>query len=359
MTTAAAQTASPPAGGPAAPTTPAAPAALSLMLAEVEEGLRAFLAGQAHRRPGGRLKGAGPAEAVAELVGAGGKRLRPRFLLSGYLAAGGEPGRDPVRAAMALELLHAAALIHDDVMDDADRRRSRPTVHARHADVHRANGWFGESRRYGESVAILAGDLAWAYADHLMAGLPAAVAAHWFELKAELIEGQALDVAAAAELLPDPELARYIAVVKSGRYTIHRPLVLGALLAGRTDLTGAFEQYGEALGEAFQLRDDLIDAFGDGRASGKPAAQDFGHGKMTLLLSLAMRSDPAIRTLVERGESGMLRERLSGSAVHADVEARIAHLVARADAALTAAELPPRWRAELRAAARAAAYRTS
>ncbi|KQV19366.1 hypothetical protein ASE03_00465 [Kitasatospora sp. Root187] len=329
------------------------------MLAEVEDGLRTFLAGESRRQSPADPRAGAPARAVTELIRAGGKRLRPRFLLSGYLAAGGRPDRRPVRAAMALELLHAAALIHDDVMDDADRRRSQPTVHARHAGIHRASGWFGEPRRYGESVAVLAGDLAWAYADYLMADLSPAVTEEWFELKAELIAGQALDVAAAVELTPDADLARQIAVLKSGRYTIHRPLVLGALLAGRTDLTAVFEQYGEALGEAFQLRDDLIDAFGDSGTSGKPAGGDFGRGKMTLLLSLAMRSDVGIRALVETGEIAVIRDRLRGSAVHAQVEARIAHLVTRARATLDTAGLSPEWRAQLAATATLAAYRNN
>ncbi|MFD8013145.1 polyprenyl synthetase family protein [Streptomyces sp. NPDC058955] len=333
------------------------PDALRSMLERVEEELRTYLARERFRWAREDGRGAEPALAVSELVGAGGKRLRPRFLLSGYLAAGGRPGKAPVRAAMALELLHVSALIHDDVMDDADRRRTRPTVHARHAGLHRSRGWFGEPRRYGESVAILAGDLAWAYADHLMTGTPRAVAEEWFALKAELIAGQAMDVTAAAELTPDAGLARHIAVLKSGRYTVQRPLTLGALLAGRTDLTPVFEAYGEALGEAFQLRDDLIDAFGDATASGKPARQDFGRGKMTLLLAQAMRADPRIRELVERGEVERLHERLSGSAVHAAVEARVDRLVERARAALADCDLPPEWRRELAATASLVAYR--
>ncbi|MHA4779445.1 polyprenyl synthetase family protein [Streptomyces sp. MSC1_001] len=343
-------------------TAPAHPATsarddLGALLAQVESGLRAFLSQERFRWSRADGRGSEPALAVAELVGAGGKRLRPRFLLSGYLAAGGEPGEAPVRAAMALELLHVSALIHDDVMDDADRRRTRPTVHARHAEIHRDREWFGEPRRYGESVAILAGDLAWAYADYLMAGTSPAVAREWFDLKSELIAGQAMDVTAAAELTPDAELARHIALVKSGRYTVHRPLALGALLAGRPDLAAAFQPYGEALGEAFQLRDDLIDAFGDGAVSGKPVRQDFGRGKMTLLLALAMRSDGRIRALVERGEAELLRERLSGTAVHARIEARIEQLVERACASLAAADLPPEWRRELTSTASSAAYR--
>ncbi|MFD4314953.1 polyprenyl synthetase family protein [Streptomyces sp. NPDC058548] len=330
---------------------------LRALLEQVESGLCVFLAQERHRWSRSDGRGAEPALAVAELVGAGGKRLRPRFLLSGYLAAGGKPGEAPVRAAMALELLHVAALIHDDVMDDADRRRTQPTVHARHAEIHRHRDWFGDPRRYGESVAILAGDLAWAYADHLMAGASQAVAREWFDLKTELVAGQAMDVTAAAELRPDAELARHIALVKSGRYTVHRPLALGALLAGRPDLAAAFQPYGESLGEAFQLRDDLIDAFGDGAVSGKPVRQDFGHGKMTLLLALAMRSDERISGLVERGEVEALRERLSGTEVHARIETRIEHLVNQACASLMTAPLPPEWHRELTATASSAAYR--
>ncbi|MFD4373695.1 polyprenyl synthetase family protein [Streptomyces sp. NPDC058486] len=344
-----------PGGGTLTDTAPGAE--LRALMEEVEDGLRTFLARESFRWAREDGRGSEPALAVSELVGAGGKRLRPRFLLSGYLAAGGSPAHAPVRAAMALELLHVSALIHDDVMDDADRRRARPTVHARHAGLHRDRGWFGESRRYGESVAVLAGDLAWAYADHLMAGASRAVGEEWFALKGELIAGQAMDVTAAAELTPDAGLARHIAVLKSGRYTVQRPLTLGALLAGRTDLTPVFEAYGEALGEAFQLRDDLIDAFGDGTVSGKPVRQDFGRGKTTLLLALATRSDARVRELVERGEVELLHERLSGGAVHARVEARIDHLVERARAALTGADLPPEWRRELTAVASLVAYR--
>ncbi|MFE1905652.1 polyprenyl synthetase family protein [Streptomyces gardneri] len=333
------------------------PEQLRAMTEQVEDGLRTFLARERFRWAREDGRGAEPARAVSELVGAGGKRLRPRFFLSGYLAAGGSPSDAPVRAAMALELLHVSALIHDDVMDDADRRRTRPTVHARHADVHRSRRWFGESRRYGESMAILAGDLAWAYADHLMAGTSRAVAEEWFALKSELIAGQAMDVTAAVELTPDAGLARHIAVLKSGRYTVQRPLTLGAMMAGRTDLAPVFASYGEALGEAFQLRDDLIDAFGDAATSGKPVRQDFGRGKMTLLLALAMRSDARVRELVERGEVDLLHERLSGGTVHAEVEARITRLVERARAALTAADLPPEWRQELATAASLVAYR--
>ncbi|TWP50930.1 polyprenyl synthetase family protein [Lentzea tibetensis] len=321
----------------------------------VEDGMSAFLAREQARRAVPDPRGAMPVMEIASLARAGGKRLRPVFCLSGYLAAGGSSTEEPVRAAMALELLHIGALIHDDVMDDSDLRRGVPTTHVKHAQAHETQCWQGESRRYGDAIAIMAGLLAWTYADKLMADLSPAVTREWFELRAELVAGQTLDVVAAAEFAADPLLARHIAVVKSGRYTIHRPLVIGATLAGRPELAPAFEVYGEALGEAFQLRDDLIDAFGSASASGKPAGLDFEQHKMTLLLALAMREDVAVRELVERGAFDELRGHLIG--VRDTVEDHIADLVRKARTAIGDAPISPEWIGELSAMAGKVAYR--
>ncbi|HKS48357.1 MAG TPA: polyprenyl synthetase family protein [Amycolatopsis sp.] len=331
-----------------------------MMLREMEQGLLAFLTDERVKWVADDERAAVPVQAVTKLVKAGGKRLRPAFCLTGYFSAGGQmPAERAVRAAIALELLHASALIHDDVMDDSDQRRAMPTVHAEHIAVHRTNGWHGESRRYGESVAILAGDLAWAYADYFMADLSADLSRQWLELRAELVSGQLLDIATATEFTADPELARRIAVVKSGRYTIHRPLVLGSTLAGRSDLADHFEVYGEALGEAFQLRDDLIDAFEDGKKSGKPSGLDFRQHKMTVLLSLAVRQDERIRSLVENGEFDLLRERLILCGIRDKVEARIGELVERAQCAIGEAPLVPDWREQLSRMATEVAYRST
>ena len=332
---------------------------LDVLLGRVEEELAAFLTGEQVRRAEPDVRGALPVQAIAALAKAGGKRLRPAFCLTGYLAAGGPPADEPVRAAVALELLHIAALIHDDVMDDADTRRGTPTVHSAHAQAHRHCRWRGEARRYGEAIAVLAGDLAWVYADRFMADLPADVTREWFELKAELVVGQSLDVRAAAEPALDPVLARHIAILKSGRYTIHRPLVLGATLAGRPDLAPAFETYGEALGEAFQLRDDVIDAFGDGTASGKPAGLDFARQKMTLLVALATRHDERARALAERGAFAELHGHIVTSGVRAIVEEHIDALVRTAREAIDDAPISAEWRAMLSRMAVKVAYRDS
>ncbi|WP_327288712.1 4-hydroxy-3-methylbut-2-enyl diphosphate reductase [Streptomyces sp. NBC_01198] len=308
-----------------------------------------------------------PVEAVRELVAAGGKRLRPTFCVSGFLAAGGSLGDSAaadavVAAAAGLELLHASALIHDDVLDNSPTRRGVPTVHARHAGVHAELGWTGEARRFGEGVAILAGDLAFSYAHRLAGGLPAAAREIWMHLGTEMLVGQHLDIALAAEASPDPELARWIAVCKSGRYTIHRPLSLGASIAGRPDLQAAFEAYGLAAGEAFQLRDDLLDAFGDSAATGKPAGLDVSEHKMNLLLALAATGDAEVARLLDEGRNGdfdpaLLHAALLASGVREDIEKRIDQLVAGARTALDATALADGWRERLGEMAVQVAYR--
>lgn len=304
-------------------------------------------------------------DAIGDLVAAGGKRLRPAFCASGFLLAGGSPD-DPAAARLgaALELLHVSALIHDDVLDQSDRRRGLPTLHVARAAEHRRAGWRGSPERYGENAAILAGDLALTYADQLLAGFARPVLDEWGRLKSEMMVGQFLDVSVAAAYDPDPEVSRRVAVCKSGHYSIHRPLTIGALLAGRPDLAAPFESYGRALGEAFQLRDDLIDAFGDGEITGKPAGLDFAQHKMTLLLALAVRRDARVRALVLPADGGIhaadadeLRRLLTDSGVRAEVEERIDHLVATAVDVLHRAPVDEDWRCELTRMAHRVAYR--
>lgn len=304
-----------------------------------------------------------PVEAVAEIVRAGGKRLRPAFCVSGYLSAGGTADEETVvAAAAALELLHVFALIHDDIMDNSDTRRGTPTVHAKHAALHAERGWAGEHRRFGEGIGILAGDLALSYANRLASGLTGPALQIWNDLVTEVIIGQQLDIALAAELTPDPALSRWVAVCKSGRYTIHRPLALGAAIAGRPELQVPFEEYGVAAGEAFQLRDDLLDAFGDGVATGKPAGLDLVEHKMTLLLALAATKDDRVARLVADGRNGgwdpaELQGALLASGVRQEVEEQIDQLVATACAALDDAPLADDWHKRLVKMAEQVAYR--
>ncbi|GAA2102079.1 polyprenyl synthetase family protein [Actinomadura alba] len=313
--------------------------------------------------PTGQASAVVPIDAVADLVHAGGKRLRPAFCASGFLCAGGGPD-DPVivDAAAALELLHAFALIHDDVLDASPLRRGRPTVHERYAAEHRARGWRGESRRFGEGVAILAGDLAYVLADTLTADFTPPARELWGELRTEMIIGQFVDIRSAAAASADLPLARWIAVCKSGHYTIHRPLALGAALAGRPDLAPAFEEYGVALGEAFQLRDDLIDAFGTSESTGKPVGLDVDQHKMTPLIAVAVERDARVRALVAEGgdggwDAGRLRELLAETGVRAEIEAHIDRLVKRAHGAIARAPIGESWRRILTDMADRVAYR--
>jgi geranylgeranyl diphosphate synthase type I len=252
-----------------------------------------------------------PLLSIRDLVLAGGKRLRPAFCYWGFRAAGGAP-EDPavIDAGAAFELLHAFALIHDDVMDGSRLRRGAPTVQVDHAARHAQSRWRGEPRRFGDGVAILAGDLASVIADQLLAGVPRDAVDVWNQLRLEVNIGQYLDVLGAAEGTFDLERSRLIARYKSGKYTVERPLHFGAALGGRlADLAGPLTAYGEPLGEAFQLRDDLLGVFGDPQVTGKPVGDDLREGKPTMLLVLArQRAEPSDLALLDRVGSTDLDE---------------------------------------------------
>ncbi|GLF99414.1 polyprenyl synthetase family protein [Streptomyces yaizuensis] len=328
------------------------------IMRRVDERLDAFLGAERRRWAAVDGRGAVPVDAVTSLVAAGGKRLRPAFCVAGFLSAGGDPadGR-VVDSAAGVELVHTGALIHDDVLDASELRRGTPTVHVEQARGHEERGWLGEPRRYGEGVAIISGVLATVYADRLTRDLPPAARDIWGEMLTEIQIGQFLDMAVAAEGVVEPDLLRWVAICKSGRYSIHRPLVLGAALAGRGDLAPAFEEYGETLGEAFQLRDDLIGVFGDSGAAGKPVGLDLEQHKMTLLLAEAAQRDGVVRELISAREwdTARILERLGES--RELIERRIAGLVERACGAIDRAELDIAWRTELTEMAYEVAYR--
>jgi geranylgeranyl diphosphate synthase type I len=230
-----------------------------------------------------------PLVALRDLVVAGGKRLRPAFCHWAFVGAGGTP-HDPlaVDAGAALELLHTFALVHDDIMDGSDRRRGLAAIHRQFISTHEAAAWRGEPRRFGEGAAILVGDFAFVYADMLVGDAPAAARRVFDELRVELCVGQYLDLVGTAGGGSDPVQAARIERYKSGKYTVERPLHLGAALAGRLDeLAPALSAFGLPLGEAFQLRDDLLGVFGDAEVTGKPVGDDLREGKLTPLVACA------------------------------------------------------------------------
>lgn len=295
------------------------------------------------------------ADELRAFLDRGGKRLRPVLLLLGHELAGGDAD-DVVGAAVAVELLHTCALLHDDVIDAATTRRGHPTSHVTFAARHRATGAAGDADRYGEAVAILLGDLAFVHADEalltcrvapdrLLAGMAAFV-----RLREEVMAGQALDVHAAATRATDVALALRVATLKSGRYSVTRPLQLGAVLAGADPvLLDTLDRVGEPLGRAFQLRDDVLGVFGDQATTGKSASGDLAEGKRTLLVAEAWdRLDDVGRArLADRlgaadltGEQAAdLRRRIEACGARAAVEVRIRQEVDAARDALP--ELPP------------------
>ena len=244
----------------------------------------------------------------------GGKRLRAAFCYWGYRAAGGAHSDAIVQVATAMEVFQAAALLHDDVMDRSDTRRGRPTAHRVLAAMHREHGWHGDADRFGEAGAILAGDLCLNWTDELYStsGLPEAELRRGravFDLmRTQLMGGQYLDVLESVRpwesaSTPDRiDRARLVIRYKSAKYTVEQPLLIGATAFGVDDDTrAALSEYGLALGEAFQLRDDLLGVFGDVATTGKPVIDDIREGKRTLLVAVASeRADPAQRLLLER-----------------------------------------------------------
>ena len=230
-----------------------------------------------------------PLQSLREFVLAGGKRLRPAFCLWAFVGAGGDV-EDPrvIDGGAALELLHTFALIHDDIMDNSTRRRGNATVHVQFEAAHAQRSWGGETRRFGEGAAILIGDLAFVYADQLLRGAPGPAIDVFNELRLEVNVGQYLDLVGTVRGDVSVALARTICRYKSGKYTVERPLHLGAALAGRLDnLAAPLTAYGDPLGEAFQLRDDILGTFGDAALTGKPVGEDLREGKPTTMFALA------------------------------------------------------------------------
>jgi geranylgeranyl diphosphate synthase type I len=307
-------------------------------------------------------------DALAQLAEAGGKRIRPAFCYWAFVGAGGDPADDlVVDVGVAFELLQAFALVHDDVMDGSATRRGARTAHLEFAARHRQGSWRGEPRRFGEAVAILVGDLAHVYADRMLADAPPSARGVWHELRIELNIGQFLDVLGTARGDLERARAHLIARFKSGKYTIERPLHVGAALAGRLDdLEAQLSAFGDPLGEAFQLRDDILGAFGDERLTGKPVGDDLREGKPTPLLAIAAeRTTPDQAAVLARvgdrglsaGDVAAVQEVLVATGALAEVETTIEFLAARALGALERVNVTDEARAALADLARFVAYR--
>ena len=297
-------------------------------------------------------------DALREFLLDGGKRLRPAFCYWGWRGAGAPDTDEIVAAAACLEWVQACALIHDDVMDGADTRRGRPAVHRRFAALHRGEQWLGDAERFGRNAAILLGDLCLIWADRMLhtSGLPPETlsrAAETYDvMRGEVMAGQYLDVLEQVRGGRDVGRALRVARYKSAKYTIERPLHLGGVLAGADQrVLDVYSRYGLPLGEAFQLRDDVLGVFGDPAQTGKPAGDDLREGKRTVLVALAEeRADPRQRALLRRllGDPRLdpagvelLREVIADTGALDDVERLVTQRTEDAVAALDGADLDP------------------
>jgi geranylgeranyl diphosphate synthase type I len=283
---------------------------------------------------------------LEEFVLGGGKRLRPAFAYWGWRAITGRDALDDeLLLFSALELLHACALVHDDVIDASATRRGSPTTHHKFAELHRSRGWRGAPEQFGISAAILLGDLALVWAD---------------------------DIVAEASGVESIASAMAVNTYKTASYTVVRPLQLGvAAAADRPDIQALFHELGTDLGVAFQLRDDVLGVFGDPAVTGKPSGDDLRSGKRTVLVAeaveLADNSDPlaakrlrtSLGTALTDAQVRELCEVIESVGALAAVEDRIDVLTRRAMSALAAAPIDEVAKAGLTDLARLVADRSA
>lgn len=325
----------------------------------VDRALASFLAAQRERivemaPPSARL-----VDLIEAVVAGGGKRLRPLLCCLAYLAAGGADGPEIVAAAGSLELLHTFAILHDDVMDQAELRRGRPALHRRLAAERRESGHDGpgpDADVYGVSVAVLAGDLALVLSDAMMTGSgfpPAALSRALGPLEAmrvQAVAGQYLDLHQAGGPGVTAEEAGLIARLKTADYSVVGPVAVGLALSGAFGaVRSALEGYAEALGEAFSLRDEVLGVFGDPHETGKDPESDLRRGKPTTIIATAMRrAGPEGRRVIEDRwgnptstleDLAAVREAVEAAGARREAEAAIASLVETAVGALRGAGL--------------------
>jgi len=336
----------------------AAPTSLRVIATRVDERLRNFLSAERARWTDFDPDLVVPFGELERMVVGGGKRLRPTFTFWGFVGAGGEP-EDPriIDAGAAFELLHAFALFHDDIMDGSSTRRGSATTHETMQAEHKSRQWSGDPRRFGDGAAILIGDLSFVYADALLASLGPRGWEMWNELRIELNLGQYLDMLGSAQNERRPDKAARICRYKSGKYTIERPLHLGALLANEdTKLLAVYSDYGLPLGDAFQLRDDVLGAFGDTSVTGKPVGDDIREAKPTPLMALALQlGSPVQREVLEKvgrvplDASGIARvqQAIVDSGALDEMEATITRLTVQAIDAIGHAPIETSVRDEL------------
>ncbi|MDD7962384.1 polyprenyl synthetase family protein [Microbacterium thalli] len=313
----------------------------------------------------------------------GGKRLRARFLAAGFAAVGGDTTgtQDVAGVAASLEVFQAAALVHDDLVDNSDTRRGRPAAHRALENHHRRSAWAGDAEPFGRAAAVLLGDLLVAWSDDLLEqsivtdGRAADVRRQYATMRRDVTVGQYLDVAEEAAFASAPEgshaqRALRIASYKSARYSVQQPILIGAALGGADDAQReALSSFGHAVGLAFQLRDDILGVFGDAAVTGKPSGDDLREGKRTVLIAYACETlDTASRRELEDalGDRGLdaaaiarLQQLIRSSGAVERLESDITRFAAEAETALDDAPLTATGISALRELAHAAIQRSA
>ncbi|MFE1754993.1 polyprenyl synthetase family protein [Streptomyces anandii] len=263
-------------------------------------------------------------DAVGDSICAPGKRIRPLMCVLGWYAAGGTSPVPPVsvlRVAACLEIFHAFALMHDDVMDGSDHRRGRPSLHRTLAAHHPGRPG---ADRLGMNAAILAGDLVLVWSDELLTSTPmtpeqtkTTVPPVAYRMRREIVTGQYPDLVTTGRPTDSLSTALHIARYKTAQYTVEGPLRIGAALAGADQaLLHVLSTVALPLGEAFQLRDDLLGTFGDPRRTGEPTLDDLREGKHTALLACALRR-------ADRGGQELLPRAVGTADLDAHTAARV------------------------------------
>lgn len=322
---------------------------------------------------------------------AGGKRFRALFCYWGWQAVADDSDgpvteslESVVLAATALEVFHAAALVHDDIMDNSDTRRGMPSVHRKFAQLHRDSNWLGSDVDFGESSALLLGDLLLGWSDELFAeglsrlsDLSARIAARTeFNLmRTEVTVGQFLDILEENAWAQHPETsqlsrANRVIVYKSAKYSVEAPLAIGASLgSGSLAQVAALREFGLPLGVAFQLRDDVLGVFGDPALTGKPAGDDLREGKRTVLIAVAReRLSASARRLLDEllgdgeltdSQVDLLQNTIEQSGALAELERLIEENMRRALEAIDGAPLSRSAKDELAQLAETVIRRTA
>jgi len=339
-----------------------------------------------------------PLAAFSRQFLSGGKRFRALFCYWGWQSvqagastADSAPWTGPgvedlsavVGAASALEVFHAAALVHDDIIDNSDTRRGSASAHKLFERLHGTEGWVGSSPEFGRDSAILLGDLLLGWSDELLdeglavvADRDAALAARaeFNRMRTEVTAGQYLDILEerAWHTAPEAELcdrAMRVIEFKSARYSVMAPLVIGAALAGgRDEQLDSLRAFGLPLGIAYQLRDDLLGVFGDASVTGKPSGDDLREGKRTVLIALA-RQGLSARARGELDEQlgdptlgadriAALQDCIRRSGAVEQVESLITERLTESLAVLDTATISGRAKNQLRALADKVARRT-